>query len=162
MNTRNMPPGLRRYWQGRSRKASTSKALVRSSGTRTVTRYVKGPTRVVRLGAPPVITKRRRRGGSGRARGGSIIPSQFRLKSHGIAALYGYSEAGKGLPQVKELMDKLPKIGKAPPEAIAALICNYFAGKSPWVDAAAAALGDIAGYKLGQQGFAIQGDFDDE
>jgi hypothetical protein len=161
MKTGNMPPGLRRYWQGKSRKRSTSKALTRSGGTRTVTRYVKGPTRVVRLGAPPIV-RRRRRGGSSSGRGGKLIPSTFRLKQHGVAALYGYTEDGTSMPQIKELMDKLPTVGKVPKEAIAALIANYFANKSPWLDAAAAALGDIAGYKLGQQKFAISGDDGDD
>lgn len=158
MKTGNMPPGLRRYWQGRSRKKSTSTALARQS--RTVTRYVKGPTRVVRVGAPPLLRTRRRRGGGGGSRGGKLVPSTFRLKQHGIAALYGYSEAGKGFAQIKELMDKLPTFGHVPKEAVAALIANYFANKSPWLDAAAAALGDIAGYKFGQAGFQLQGDDD--
>lgn len=160
-----MPAGLKRYWQSKGRKTggggkrrSTSTALVRQGPTRTV---YKTRTRTVAVAA------KRRSGSSGtsvmkREHGaGQMIPGPFRLKSAGIASLVGYSESGKGFAALQEFMVKLPTLGKLPKEAVAGLILNYFADRGEWVDAAAQAMIDIAGYKVGQAGFSISGDDDD-
>jgi hypothetical protein len=136
---------------GGAARRSRSTSLARSS-SRVVTR-----TRTVRV---PVY-RRAKMGGAARAHGGGkLIPGAFRLKSAAIAGLAGYSEAKKGLAMLSDTLDKLPTVGKLPKEAIAGLIFNYFASRNPWIDAAAQAYLDIAGYKLGMAGFAISGDED--
>jgi hypothetical protein len=130
-------------------RRSRSTAIARRSPAKVVTRY---RTRTVKVA-------RRRRTAHGTAHGGGrIVPGPFRLKSAAIASIAGYSEAKKGLPMLSDTLAKLPTVGKLPREAVAALILNYFANKSPWIDAAAQAYFDIAGYKLGMSGYEISGD----
>ena len=137
----------------KKRKAHHSTALVpyRAAPVVYKTRHV---TKVVKV---------RSKGGGKRALvhahgGGHIIPGPFRLKTAGIASLVGYSEAGKGFAALQDVLHKLPTIGKLPPEAVAGALANYFAPHSEWLDAAATAFLDIAGYKVGQAGYSISGD----
>lgn len=163
MRTGNMPPGLKKYWQQHGGK-SHSKKRKHSSGSTAMVRYVPSApavryktrtvTKVVRKGGGGTSVMRREHGA------GEMMPGPFRLKSGAIAGLVGYSEAGKGATAIQEFMNKLPTLGKLPKEAVAGMIANYFGDRSEWVDAAAQALIDIAGYKLGQAGFAISGDDD--
>jgi len=130
-------------------RRSRSTAVARRSPA-VVTRY---RTRTVK------VARRRRHSAHGTAHGGGrIVPGPFRLKSAAIASIVGYSEAKKGLPMLSDTLAKLPTVGKLPREAVAALILNYFANKSPWIDAAAQAYFDIAGYKLGMSGYEFSGD----
>jgi hypothetical protein len=92
---------------------------------------------------------------------GEMIPGPFRLRSAGIASLLGYSDAGKGLTAVKDLLDKLPTIGKVPKKALAGLVLNYFANKNDYLDAAAQAFLDVGAYEFGQKGYELAGDEDD-
>lgn len=168
MRTSNMPPGLRRYWQTHSRGGG-KKHHRKSGGSKAIVRYVPSAP-VVRTKTRTIVKKIKSRGGGmstmKREHGaGHIVPGPFRLKSAAVSALAGYSAAGKGLPQLQELLNKLPQLGKAPKEAIAGLILNYFADRpgaiGEWADAGAQAFIDIGAYKIGEAGFAISGDDDD-
>lgn len=164
MRTGNMPPGLKKYWQSHGRKSGHSKKRKHSGGSTALVRYV--PSAPVVRTRTRTIVKTVRKGGGGQSvmrrehGAGEMMPGPFRLKSGAIAGLVGYSESGKGFTALQEFMGKLPTIGKLPKEAIAGVLANYFGDRSEWIDAAAQALIDIAGYKLGQAGFAISGDDD--
>lgn len=160
MRTSNMPPGLKRYWQTHSRGSSKK----RKTSTKAITIYRSAPP-VVRTKTRTVVikSKRKHRGGGSRHLGGFHHAEGFELadfRPAGIAALVGYSEAGKGFDALQTMLDKLPAMGKAPKEAIAGLLAYYFRAKSDWVADAAVALLNIGGYKIGQQGFTISGDDD--
>jgi hypothetical protein len=145
-----------------SKKRSSSTALVRYVPSAPVVRY-KTRTKTVAV---------RSKSGGGRSLmkrehgGGGIVPGPFRMRSAAIAALVGYSDGtvpDRGLTMIKDLLDKLPVVGKVPPEALAGLLLNYFAERNEWVDAGAQALLDIGGYKFGQAGFefsAVKGEDD--
>jgi len=159
-----MPPGLKRYWQthsrsgGKSRKRSSSKALVRYAAPQQIVRYKR---------SKPIVIRAKSRGGGKsiirREHGaGDMIPGPFRLKSMGVSSMIGYSEAGKGFAGLQEFMTKLPTVGKLPKEAIAGAILNYFGDRNDWADAAAQAFLDIAAYKVGHAGYSISGDGDDD
>lgn len=146
-------------------RRSTSKALT----------IVEKPTvKVIRVPTAARLPAKRSHGGVARkhhrnpstyverAHGaGQFIPGPFRLRSIAVSGLYGYIEGGKGLDSVKALLDKLPAVGKVPREFLLGAAANYFADRGDWIDAAAQALLDIAGYKAGQAGFALSGDDDD-
>ena len=151
-----MPAGLKRYWQARGHGGGGHKKKRKHSGSTAMVRYV--PSAPAVRYKTRTVTKVVRKGGGGtsvmkREHGaGEMMPGPFRLKSGAVAGLVGYSEAGKGATAIQEFMNKLPTLGKLPKEAVAGLIANYFADKHEWIDAAAQALIDIGGYKLGQAG----------
>ncbi|MGE3392211.1 MAG: hypothetical protein AB7O21_19555 [Gammaproteobacteria bacterium] len=93
---------------------------------------------------------------------GDMVPGPFRQKSMAVAAALGYAEGGHGLTFVTDVLNKIPAIGKAPKEAIAGLILNYFGDRGDWYDAGAQAFLDVGAYKLGQQKFAMSGEDDDD
>lgn len=128
----------------------------------------RGGSPAVRTVTKTVVIKSKRKGGrnrSARHMGGFETSTGFNLadmRPAGISALIGYSEAGKGFAALQDLLDKLPAAGKAPKEAIAGLIAYWFREKSDWIADAAVAFLNVGGYKLGQQGFQISGDGDDD
>lgn len=156
-----------RVTDGRKQRKTTSRALVPYRGGAVVrarapvvvyrTRHVKVPVKSRRSSASSGRALMRRELGSG-----EFIPGPFRMRSGAIAGLLGYAESGKGLTGVKDLIEKIPTMGKVPKEAIAGLVLNYFADRAgDWGDAGAQALLDVGLYKLGQQGFAFSGEDDD-
>jgi len=175
-----------RVGDGRHAGGGRSKTRRRSpSKSVTVVENVRTPAPVVRVVRVPVPTAMSGRGGKrggasnkhqGGARhhrnthslvmrahgGGEMIPGPFRLRSAAIAGALGYADGGKGLTAIKDMLDKIPTVGKLPKEALAGLVLNYFADRGDWFDAGAQAFLDVGAYKLGQAGFAISGDDDDE
>jgi hypothetical protein len=164
VRTANMPPGLKRYWQTHSRSGGHKKKSRGSSSTAMV-RY--SPAPAVKYKTRTVVIHKKRKGGghkSARHMGGFATREGFNLEDlrpAGISALIGYSESGKGFDALQTVLDKLPKMGKAPREALAGLLAYYFRDKSDWIADAAVAFLNIGGYKIGQAGFSISGD-DDE
>lgn len=166
-----MPAGLKRYWQSKGRKSGgggkrKSTALVRQTSGAQVVRY---KTRTVTVPA-------KRRSAMSAARvderanlaireahgAGELIPGPFRLRSMGFASLYGYSEAKQGFSALSEFVEKLPQLGKLPKVALAGAVLNYFADRHELVDAAAQAFLDIGAYKVGEAGYTVSGDADDD
>jgi hypothetical protein len=166
MRTSNMPPGLKRYWQGKARKSGGGRKRSSSGGSTAIVRY--SPTAPAVRTRTRTVTKIVRKGGGGtsvmrREMGsGKMVPGPFRLKSMGVASLIGYSEAGKGFAALQEFVQKLPEVGKLPKEALAGLVLNYFGDRNEWVDAAAQAFLDVGAYKVGQSGYTVSGDDNDD
>ena len=172
-----------RVGDGRHAAGSRSKPRRRSSAKGlTIVENVRAPApivKVVRVPAAPAATTSRsakRTSGGGhtarhhrsaqaivlRAHGaGEFIPGPFRLRSAAIAGALGYADGGKGLTALKDILGKLPTVGKVPPEVLAGAVANYFADRGDWFDAGAQALLDVGAYKMGQAGFALSGDDDD-
>jgi len=154
-----------RIGDGRTRKrGSTSRAITVYRG-----QAAAPVVKVVRVGGGRVA-KQSRGGSRGSGRSlmkrehgsGEMMPGPFRLRSAAVAGLIGYSEAGKGLTQLADILNKLPTVGKLPKEALAGLVLNYFADRGEWFDSGAQAFLDVGAYKLGQQGFSISGEGDDD
>jgi len=92
---------------------------------------------------------------------GEMVPGPFRLRSAAISGMLGYADGGKGLTAIKDLLDKIPSVGKLPKEILVGAAMNYFADRGDWFDAGAQAFLDVGAYKLGQAGFALSGEDDD-
>ncbi len=123
------------------------------------------PKEVVKYRTRTIVKHHRARGGGALAvgRGGFHSSTGFNLadfRAPGIASLFGYSKAGKGFAALNDMMAKLPTLGKAPPEAVAALIAYYFRNKHDIIADTATALMNIAGYEIGQSGYSLSGDDD--
>jgi hypothetical protein len=167
---------------GRVGDSRGHKARGRKSSSRGLTIVEKVPAPVVKVVRVPTAMSGRRhsaRGGGGGGGGagsrrrnahtlmlrehgaGEMIPGPFRLRSAAIAGLLGYADGGKGFTALKDVLDKLPSVGKVPKKALAGLLLNYFADRGDWLDAGAQAFLDIGAYELGQAGFAISGEDDD-
>jgi hypothetical protein len=159
--------------RSKSRRRSPSKAL-------TIVENVRSPAPIVKVvRVPTAMSGRSKSGGGNKSQGGArhhrnvhtlvmrahgageMIPGPFRLRSAAIAGALGYADGGKGLTAIKDMLDKIPTVGKLPKEAIAGLVLNYFADRGDWFDAGAQAFIDVGAYKLGQAGFALSGEDDD-
>jgi len=161
-----IPPHLRPYLFKKKGKAKSMGK--RAKATKAITVYKRSaPVVVTRTRRVKVPVRVRSKAGAGRSLmkrehgSGEMMPGPFRMRSAAVAGLIGYAEAGKGLTQLADLLNKLPSVGKLPKEAIAGLVLNYFADRGDWVDSGAQAFLDVGAYKLGQQGFSISGDDDD-
>jgi len=158
--------------RSKTRRRSPSKALTIVENVRAaapIVKMVRVPTtttgrRVKRTDDEHNTTKHHRNAHAIvlRAHGaGELMPGPFRLRSAAIAGAIGYADGGKGLTAVKDMLDKLPTVGKLPKEVLAGLALNYFADRGDWFDAGAQALIDVGAYKLGQAGFALSGEDED-
>lgn len=166
---------------GDGRRAASRSKKHRHSSPKplTIVENVRSPAPVVKVvrvpAAPAATTSRGAKRTSGGARhhrsaqaivlrahgAGEFIPGPFRLRSAAIAGALGYADGGKGLTALKDILDKLPTVGKVPKEVLAGAVANYFADRGDWFDAGAQALLDVGAYKMGQAGFALSGDDDD-
>jgi hypothetical protein len=170
-----------RVGDGRHAASSRSKPRRRRPPSKglTIVENVRSPAPIVKVVRVPAATtvRRAKRTGGGQHTGrhhrnahaivlqahgaGELVPGPFRLRSAAIAGAIGYADGGKGLTAVKDMLDKLPTVGKLPKEVLAGLALNYFADRGDWFDAGAQALIDVGAYKLGQAGFALSGEDED-
>ncbi len=132
---------------GTKRKAST--AIVRTSSKPII----------IRQGGGGAVTHKRK--GRGRRRhfggGGGHTP----LKTKGEIALWG-SLLGYFSEEKAATYNQIPTVGKLPREAVIGGVLHLFGGKHKHVDRAATAALAVAGFKLGQQKFALSGWGDDD
>jgi len=125
----------------RSKSGNTTAIVV--SPPRTITR-----TRTVAVAAP---RRRRHHGGGG---GGSDGKVKAEIGAWGSAI--GYLEQNNA-----STFNQIPTFGKLPRTAVIAAVSFMFRKKSHRIDRLCTAAVAITGYKVGQQNFALTGDYDE-
>ena len=135
------------------RRSTGSVALVRSAPRPIVIRQTTGVSHRRR-------SHRRHHSGGGFGGGalgaGSKAALKVKAEVAGWASLLGYLETNKA-----DTFDKIPTFGKLPREAVVGLALHLVGRKNKHLERASVAALAVAGYKLGANGYSLNG-FDED
>jgi hypothetical protein len=125
----------------------------RSSGTKAIVVRQAAPLVRTRTRTRTVVVRRRSGGGGG---GGGGTPLGVKGEITAWSSAMGYLANNNA-----ETYNKIPTFGKLPREAVIGLVAHLLGKRNKHLDRISIAALSVAGYKLGEQKFSLEGEYDD-